>query len=72
MGTVQQPKPVQMDIPGDANGLTRLLDRIAHTDGEINPNDRAIARIYVGYMTRQAGLRRRSSDRKPTLVPTSE
>ncbi len=49
---------------GDAKGLALLLERIARTEGEINPNDRAVARIYAGYMTQQAGLRRRATDRR--------
>ncbi len=46
-------------------GLASLLDRISKTEGPINPNDKAVARIYAGYMLTQEPRNRRKTDREP-------
>lgn len=44
-------------------GLAHLLDRIAKTDGPINPNDRAVAKIYAGHLAQRSNVVRQT-DRK--------
>lgn len=41
-------KPVQ--VASENSGLALLLDRISKSEGAVSPNDRAVARIYAGYM----------------------
>ncbi len=38
----------------DNQGLVNLLDRIAKAEGSINPNDRAVARLYAQRMRNTA------------------
>jgi hypothetical protein len=41
-------------------GLANLLDRISKTEGPLNPNDRAVARIYAGNLLKERELRGRT------------
>jgi hypothetical protein len=41
----------------DVGNLTGLLERISETEGPINPNDRAVARIFLSAMRNRTGDR---------------
>jgi hypothetical protein len=57
---------VSSSPPQEVTGLCKLLERIAKSEGPVNPNDKAVARIYAGYMRERGpvlsspGLRQRN------------
>jgi hypothetical protein len=50
----------------DLVGLSHLLERISRTEGQINPQDRAVARIFAGAL-RQQPLRASDTEKGASL-----